>query len=297
MNNTKITIPTGKIAIHGIFILFCLACLLPFLMIIAISLTGEQDILDYGYRLIPRNLSRLAYEIIFSNPQQIFQSYRVSLFVSLFGSVVSVFLMMLASYPLSRKNFTLRRGIMFYIFFTMLFSGGLVPSYILITRYLRLGNTIWVMIIPSLVNAWGIIIMRSFCMKIPESIFESAKIDGAREMQIFFTFVIPLSTPVLATMMLFGVLQRWNDWFTALLYIRDSSLYPLQYLLQRIMRELQFLEDLSEDMMMDINSVVSTPGESMRMAMCVIAAGPMILIFPFFQRFFVRGVTVGSIKG
>ena len=186
---------------------------------------------------------------------------------------------------------------MFYIFFTMLFSGGLVPSYILVTRYLKLGNTIWVLIIPSLVNAWGIIIMRSFCMKIPESIFESAKMDGARELQIFFTFVLPLSTPVLATMMLFGVLQRWNDWFTALLYIRDSALYPLQYLLQRIMRELQFLKDLSETMMMDIESVVETPGESMRMAMCVIAAGPMILIFPFFQRFFVRGVTVGSIKG
>ncbi|MFW6213613.1 MAG: carbohydrate ABC transporter permease, partial [Spirochaetota bacterium] len=226
------------------------------------------------------------------------QSYKVSLFVSLFGTAVSVFVMLLAAYPLSRTRFRYRGVVMFIIFFTMLFSGGLVPTYILITRYLRLGNTIWVLIIPGLVNAWTIIIMRSFCQKIPESIFESAKIDGANEMTIFLRLVIPLSKPLIATMALLGVLSRWNDWFTALLYIRDESLFPLQYLLQRIMRELRFLADLTnQQMTINVADIVRIPTESMRMAMAVVAAGPMLLIFPFFQRYFVKGMTVGSIKG
>jgi putative aldouronate transport system permease protein len=284
--------------VNTTYLLFCAACLIPFLLVVAISLSSEADIFEYGYRLFPKQIDLTAYRYVFENPQQIAQSYKVSLFVSLFGTAVSVFVMLLAAYPLSRTRFRYRGPVMFVIFFTMLFSGGLVPSYILITQYLRLGNTIWVLIIPGLVNAWAIIIMRSFCQKIPESIFESAKIDGAREISIFFRLVIPLSKPLIATMALLGVLQRWNDWFGALLYIRDESLYPLQYLLQRIMRELQFLSDMTrQQMTIRVENIVRIPGETMRMAMAVVAAGPMLLIFPFFQRYFVKGITIGSIKG
>ncbi|MFW5776273.1 MAG: carbohydrate ABC transporter permease [Spirochaetota bacterium] len=288
----------GGIVINATYILFCAACLLPFLLVVAISVSSEADITHDGYRLIPAALDLTAYRYVFENPGQIIQSYKVSLFVSLFGTAVSVFIMLLAAYPLSRTRFRSRGIVMFYIFFTMLFSGGLVPSYILITRYLRLGDTIWVLIVPGLVNAWTIIIMRSFCRKIPESIFESAKMDGANEFQIFLRLVIPLSKPLIATMALLGVLTRWNDWFTALLYIRDESLFPLQYLLQRIMRELQFLMDITQrQMTINLADVVRIPGETMRMAMAVVAAGPMLVVFPFFQRYFVKGMTVGSIKG
>ncbi|MFP4376527.1 MAG: carbohydrate ABC transporter permease [Spirochaetales bacterium] len=284
--------------VNSTYILFCAACLVPFLLVVAISFSSESDIMADGYRLIPRQIDLTAYRFVFETPDQIIQSYKVSLFVSLFGTAVSVFVMLLAAYPLSRTRFRYRGVVMFIIFFTMLFSGGLVPTYILITRYLRLGNTIWVLIIPGLVNAWTIIIMRSFCQKIPESIFESAKIDGANEMTIFLRLVIPLSKPLIATMALLGVLSRWNDWFTALLYIRDESLFPLQYLLQRIMRELRFLADLTnQQMTINVADIVRIPTESMRMAMAVVAAGPMLLIFPFFQRYFVKGMTVGSIKG
>lgn len=284
--------------IHASYLLFCAACLIPFLLVLAISFSSEADITKQGYRLIPSAIDFTAYRYVFSNPRQIVQSYKVSLFVSLFGTAVSVFVMLLAAYPLSRRRFRSRGIVMFYIFFTMLFSGGLVPTYILITRYLHLGNTIWVLIIPGLVNAWTIIVMRSFCQKIPESIFESAKMDGASELTIFLRLVIPLSKPLIATMALFGVLQRWNDWFTALLYIREESLYPLQYLLQRIMRELQFLIDITEQQtMLNLEEIVRVPGETMRMAMAVVAAGPMLVVFPFFQRYFVKGITIGSIKG
>lgn len=288
----------GGIVINATYILFCAACLIPFLLVVAISLSSEADITRDGYRLIPAAIDLTAYRYVFENPDQIIQSYQVSLFVSLFGTAVSVFIMLLAAYALSRRRFRFRGIVMFYVFFTMLFSGGLVPSYILITRYLRLGNTIWVLIVPGLVNAWTIIIMRSFCQKIPESIFESAKMDGANEFQIFLRLVIPLSKPLIATMALLGVLTRWNDWFTALLYIRDESLFPLQYLLQRIMRELQFLMDITQrQMTINLADIVRIPGETMRMAMAVVAAGPMLVVFPFFQRYFVKGMTLGSIKG
>jgi putative aldouronate transport system permease protein len=288
----------GGIVINATYILFCAACLIPFLLVVAISLSSEADITRDGYRLIPAGIDLTAYRYVFENPDQIIQSYQVSLFVSLFGTAVSVFIMLLAAYALSRRRFRFRGIVMFYVFFTMLFSGGLVPSYILITRYLRLGNTIWVLIVPGLVNAWTIIIMRSFCQKIPESIFESAKMDGANEFQIFLRLVIPLSKPLIATMALLGVLTRWNDWFTALLYIRDESLFPLQYLLQRIMRELQFLMDITQrQMTINLADIVRIPGETMRMAMAVVAAGPMLVVFPFFQRYFVKGMTLGSIKG
>ena len=206
--------------------------------------------------------------------------------------------MALVAYPLSRQNFKLRQPITFFIFFTMLFGGGLIPTYILNTQYLHLGNTIWIYILPGLASAWYIIIIRTFFSQLPQSLVESAKVDGAKELRIFFQIVLPLSKPVLATVLLMTLLAKWNDWYTSLIYIRDSKLYSLQYMLQKMLREAEFVKGLSNSQMgLNIQLDTEVPTESVRFAMVIVAAGPMLVVFPFFQKYFTRGLTVGAVKG
>lgn len=284
--------------IHVSMILYSLTILIPFLLLISISLSSESDISHFGYRFIPKNIVFTAYKFIFADPGQIVQSYKISIIVAGLGTFISVLIMASCAYSLSRKDFKYKSIITFYIFFTMLFSGGLVPSYILITKYLQLQNTIWVLIIPYLVNAYHIIIIRTFFQDLPVSIFESAKIDGATELIIFIKLVLPLSKPVIATISLFGLLGRWNQWFPSLLYITDKKLYPLQYLLQRIIMNMEFLFNQMDKLPPGAREIFGQlPGESARMAMVIVAAGPMLVIFPFFQKYFAKGLTIGSIKG
>jgi putative aldouronate transport system permease protein len=280
-----------------ILLLFSLACIIPFILVISISLSKEKDILDFGYKLIPKQLDFTGYKFVFANLEQIINAYKTTAFVSFVGTLLSVLVIALAAYPLSRSSFRYKKQITFYLFFTMLFGGGLVPSYILITRYLKLSDKIWVMIIPGLVNVWYIFLMRTFFQKIPESIFESARIDGANEFKIFWKLVLPLSKPVIATVALFGVLGRWNIWFEALLYIQKENLYTLQFLLQRMLQSMQFLVENMDKMPPGALDIEKVPGETTRMAMVIVAAGPMVIIFPFFQKYFVQGLTVGSVKG
>lgn len=204
-----------------------------------------------------------------------------------------------SAYPLSRPNYKYKKIATFFIFFTMLFSGGLIPTYIWITRYLHLGDTIWVYILPCLVNAFHVIVIRSFFQGLPQALMESAKIDGASELQTFFKIVMPLSKPVIATISLLTLLSRWNDWNTALIYIKSSNLYSLQYLLQKILREAEFVKNMAESspvagVDLDLSNL---PSVTIRFAMCMVAAGPMLIIFPFFQKYFAKGLTVGAVKG
>lgn len=299
MNSLKLKRNKENIWIHIFFIIACLSFILPFLLVVSVSFSNEQSISQYGYGLIPREFDLTAYRLIFKNPEQIKNSYIITAFQSAVGTLLSVFIMSLCAYPLSRSNFRYKGFITFIIFFTMLFGGGLIPSYILVTQYLKLGNTVWVYIFPSLVNAFYIIVFRTFFQGLPESLQESAKIDGARELRIFFQIILPLSKPVLATIALFNVIDRWNNWYTALLYIRDQELYTLQYLLQRILREADFINNLAAENLSTASNLIpfKMPVESMRYAMLVVAAGPMIVIFPFFQKYFSRGLTIGSVKG
>ncbi len=284
--------------IHIFFIIVCLSFIVPFLFVVSISFSSHDAIAQFGYRLIPKEFDLTAYRLAFRNPQQMKDSYLVTIFQSGLGTLLSVLIMSLCAYPLSRRNFKYRGVITFIIFFTMLFGGGLIPTYILITQYLKLGNTIWVYIFPSLVNAFQIIIFRTFFQGLPESLQESAKIDGASELRIFFQIILPLSTAVLATMGLFNIIDRWNNWMTSLLYIRNQELYTLQFLLQRILMEAQFLNNLAQDMPAGIDKgSFRMPTESLRYAMLVIAAGPMLFVFPFFQKYFSRGLTIGAVKG
>lgn len=288
----------GTSLIHLFFIVTCLTFIIPMIYVLSISFSSEKAISDFGYSLIPKVWSLDAYKHIFRNPDQVIYSYQTTILFSLVGSFASLLVMALVAYPLSRQNFKLRQPITFFIFFTMLFGGGLIPTYILNTQYLHLGNTIWIYILPGLASAWYIIIIRTFFSQLPQSLVESAKVDGAKELRIFFQIVLPLSKPVLATVLLMTLLAKWNDWYTSLIYIRDSKLYSLQYMLQKMLREAEFVKGLSNSQMgLNIQLETEVPTESVRFAMVIVAAGPMLVVFPFFQKYFTRGLTVGAVKG
>ena len=281
------------------FTVFCVLMILPLIILISVSFSSEQDIAQYGYRIIPKALDFGSYEYVFKNPKSIIDAYKITIIYSVLGTFTTVFAQAMIAYPLSRRNLRGRNAITFYLYFTMLFGGGLVPSYILNTQYLHLNNTIWIYILPGMVSAWGVFMMRTFFQGIPNEIIESMYIDGASEYNIFFKTILPLSKPVLATMALTTFLAKWNDWNISMLYIDKEELMSLQYLLQRIMRNIELLQQQS-DIGIDISSLLSAaeiPSESARMAMAVVAAGPALVIFPFFQKYFVKGLTVGSVKG
>ncbi|MBQ4517048.1 MAG: carbohydrate ABC transporter permease [Clostridia bacterium] len=291
----------GKVLIHVFFILFSLTFILPILSVLSVSLTDESVITQAGYSLIPKKFSTLAYSYIFSNPKKIIDGYAVTIFIASVGTVLSLLVTTSVAYALSRKNFAYRKFVTYYIFFTMLFSGGLVPSYILITQYLHLTNNIWVYILPGTISAWNVIVVRTFMQGIPDALVESAKIDGASEYRIYLQIIIPLSKPVLATIGLLTMLANWNSWQPSMLYIRPthSHLYTLQYLLQRMLLDAQFAQDMANlaPGSLAMSEAVEVPSEGMRFAMCVLAAGPMLVVFPFFQKYFSKGLTVGAVKG
>lgn len=286
-----------EIIIMAVFAVLSLCFLIPFLMVLSISFSSESEIVRNGYSLIPREFTLDAYLYIFENPTEIITGYQVTTFVTVAGTFISVFLMAMCAYCLVRSNCKFRRPLMFYIFFTMLFSGGLVPSYILVTQYLHLNDSIWILTINGLVNVFHITLLRTYFQNIPDGLFEAAKIDGANEFAIFYRILLPMSKPAIATVALMGALARWNDWYTAMLYITKPELTPLSYVLYKVMADLQFMASNMQNLPESFTHTVTLPAETARMAMCVIAAGPMLFIFPFFQKYFVSGLTVGSIKG
>ncbi len=294
MTNKK-KFPWGQLVLNAIFILASLTFILPLILMISISISSEDAITEFGYTILPKVVGFDGYKAIMQNPTQLLNSYKVTIIFSVVATVLSMLVKALAAYPLSRPNYKFKKASTMLMFFTMLFSGGLVPSYILCTKYLHLDNTIWIYILPGLVGAWDIFIMRTFFQGLPAGLVEAAKIDGASEFRIFFTIIIPLSTPVLASLGFMYLIGKWNDWNTALIYIRDTELYSLQYLLQRILREAEFIENMAKQG----QSVgdYTPPTETMRYAMAVLAAGPMMIIFPFFQKYFAQGLTIGSVKG
>lgn len=296
MNDAK-RLSIGNSIIHIIFICVSLSMVVPMLLVVAISLTEEQSIIKHGYSLIPNVISFEAYRLIFQAPLLMFRAYGVTISVTVLGTIGSLLLTAMIAYGISRRDYRYGQLTTFYVFFTMLFSGGLVPSYILITQYLGLRNTLWALILPAMISPFYVMIMKGFLSKMPHEIVESAKVDGAGEWRIFFTIVLPLSTPALATLGLFISFNYWNSWFPALLYIDKESLVPIQLLLVRMMQQVEFLKQNPEFINQLGEEIKEFPSLSARMALTVVAAGPMMFVFPFFQRFFVQGLTVGSLKG
>lgn len=278
-----------------IFAILCLLIVFPFWLLLSASLSNGEVLATKGYQIWPNPVDFSSYKYVFENPQQILRAYGVTFVFSSVTMVLAVLCMAMVAYPLSRSNLKGRNVINFYLYFTMLFGGGLVPTYILIAKFLHLNDTMWVYILPALINPWHVFMIRTFFKGIPGEIVESATIDGASEYTIFIKMIIPLSKPVLATIALFTFLGKWNDWNTALIYITKPELYSLQYLLQKIMEDINLLKQNQQvASMMDVANI---PTETVRMAMAVVVAGPALVVFPFFQKYFVKGLTVGSVKG
>lgn len=282
---------------HLFFVLLSIGILAPFLLIVSVSLTDEKALAEFGYSFIPSRFSLVAYDFILQSPAALLRAYGNTIFITVIGTVLSLLLTSMVAYVISRRDYRLRVPLTVYIFFTMLFSGGLVPFYILMTQYLHLKDSLWAIILPGMLSPFYVLIMKGFMGKIPHELIESAKVDGASERRIFFQMILPLSTPALATLGLFIAFNYWNEWFNALLFIDNDKLVPLQLLLVRIMNTLDFLRNNSEYIQSLGLDMSQLPNESMRMALVILVAGPMMFIFPFFQKYFVQGMTVGSLKG
>lgn len=290
------SIPTERFFLV-ILSIFALTCIFPLVFVAIISLTDNDALTANGYSLIPEKWSLEAYRYIFSEGSQLLTSLMTTVVITVIGTVITVFMTGTYAYVLSRKSFEFKKFFTFFLFFTMLFSGGMVPSYLIMTKFLNLKNTIWALILPLAFSPYNVIILRTFFKKtIPESLIESAKLDGASEFRIFWKIVIPLAIPGVATIALFASLGYWNDWFNALLYIDNNKIIPLQYLLMKIQSSLDFMSNntISLDQQQAIQRAM--PQESMRMAMVVIATLPIAIVYPFFQKYFVQGLTIGGVK-
>ncbi|MDF2539290.1 MAG: binding-protein-dependent transport system inner rane component [Herbinix sp.] len=286
----------GKLMVYLFVGLFSLACLYPFLMVIGGSLTTQSEVTNYGIRVFPHKPTLAAYKALFINRSAIISGYKVTIFVTVVGTAMSLFVNSMMGYVLSRKKLRFRRFINLYVLITMLFSGGMVPWYMVCVHYLHLKNHIWALIIPSMCSAWYIFLLRNYFTGIPEEMYESAKIDGASEITIFLRIYLQLSKPVLATVTLFTALGYWNDWWLGLMLIEKSEMQPLQMLLRNIISNIQFLQTMQSSP--QIQQLMATiPGDGIKMALVIITTGPIILLYPLLQRYFIKGIMVGAVKG
>ncbi len=290
----KIKKNIGQMSLHTFFILLCLCYIIPIVLVISISFEGQSG---QFFSLFPKEFSLTGYQMIFERPKKIFDAYAVTIFYSVTATVGRLIVMSLFGYALSKRDFKYRNILTFLLFFTTLFNGGLVPSYLVNTNLLHLKNTIWIYIFPALLSAWDVIVIRTFFQGLPIELFEAARIDGATEFQCWHRIAIPLATPVLASVGFLGFINLWNNWSTSQIYIRDPELYSLQYLLKLILDNEDMLKQMAQAGMALGSTAELENLESMRFAMAVVAAGPICFLFPFFQKYFARGMTLGSVKG
>lgn len=279
--------------------IFSLACIIPFILVFSASFTDEMSLLKNGYQMIPSKFSFAAYEYIFKIGRQIVRSFGVSVFITVAGTIFSVTMMAFYAYALSSPMFKFSKFFNFMAFITMLFSGGLVPTYLVVNKVVGIRDTLLALILLPAMNVFFIIVMRTFFKtSVPQSIIEAARIDGASELKIFISVVLPISLPSIATIALFTTLGYWNDWYTALLYIDSPQNTPLQYMLKKIDQTMEFLLQNSTQLGATSSDVVaSLPQETVKMAVVVVSTLPIACAYPFFQKYFVKGLTVGAVKG
>ncbi len=279
-----------------IITIFSLICFFPFLLIISGSLTANESIIRDGFHLIPKVFSLEGYQMVFTFPTQLIKAYGVTIFVTVVGTLLGLFLITMAGYVLQRKDFKYRNQLSFFIYFTTLFGGGLVPWYIMLTTYFGLTDTYAVLILPGLMTPFLIILMKNFIKSaIPEELFEAAKIDGANDFRIYYSVVLKLAMPGIATVGLFLALTYWNDWFMSSLFINDASMYQLQYYLYNTINTMMFVSQMATGTGVSLGREI--PTESTKMAMAIVVTGPIIFLYPFVQRYFVKGLTIGAVKG
>ena len=288
-----------ELIFHIILGLFALCCILPFLFVVIISFSAESSIKTIGYSFVPAQWSLEAYRQVFKLGDQLWLSYFNSFFITIVGTVVSVAVCVLYAYPLFRKDFKLRGFFTFFSFFTMIFGGGLIPTYIVCKNLLGMSNNYAALIVPMLVNPFNIIVMRTFFQtSVPFDLIEAATIDGSGEYSTLTRVILPIVKPGIATVALLTALAYWNEWFLCLLYITDRHLYPLQYLLMEMQRNAEFISRNSSVMgAASAEAVRNLPNQTMRMAVVVFIVLPIACAYPFFQRYVVAGLTIGSVKG
>ena len=291
----------GQYVLAFILGLFTLFCFLPVLLVVIVSFSAETSVAAKGFSFFPTEWSTKAYDYVFKFGRQLLVSYGVTTFVAVFGTLLSLWLTSMFAYSLSRKNFNWRNGLSVYLLITMLFSGGTLGGYLINTNVFHLKNTLWVLILPGCITTMNVIVMRTFInTNVPDSLVEAAKIDGASDYRLFFVIIVPIMAPVLAALGFMTAIGHWNQWMTSYLYITKSELTTLQHMLMKIEKNLDFLKEqlaqgrLSQE---QIEEFKNAPSETARMAMLFCTLGPVLVIYPFFQRFFIKGMTVGAVKG
>jgi putative aldouronate transport system permease protein len=284
-----------QLSINFVLMILALTCILPFVLLVIASFTDESALIRNGYTFFPEKLSLTAYEYLFRQGEMILRAYGITILVTAVGTSLGLFMTAMLAYPLSRKDFSKRNLFSFIVFFTMLFNGGLVPSYLMWTTVFHVKNTIYALIFPNLLlGAFYVILMRNYIYtNVPPELIEAAKIDGAGEYRTFFQIVLPLSLPILATVGLMTGIGYWNDWTNGLYYLTDQRLFSIQNVLNRILTDIQFLNRGTINQQVG----VELPSSSIRMAIAVVGMIPILVLYPFFQKYFVKGITLGAVKG
>ncbi len=288
-----------QILANFVLILFTVFVITPFILLIMSSITEENTLIRNGYAFFPEKFSLEAYAYIFKNAEKIMRAYGITILVTVVGTCVNVMLSTMIAYPLSIERLPGRRIITFYLFFTMLFSGGLVPTYLMYTNYFHIKNTLWALLIPNfLLSAMNVLLIRTYIStSIPSALFEAAKVDGAGEFVVFFKLVIPLSKPIIVTMGTFAGLGYWNDWTNGLYYLTDSKYYSIQNLLNKMITDIQVLSSNSTMASQASSEMAKLPTVGVRMAIAVVAMLPIFVVFPFLQKYFQKGIALGAVKG
>lgn len=286
--------------IHVVMILLCVLCIMPFLLIVVSSFTEESTLLMNGYSFFPKKVSTYAYSYILSGGgMKVLHGYVVSVGITVLGTCLSIALTVLFAYPLSRSDLPFRNVFAFFVFFTMLFNGGLVPSYMMWTKVFHIKNTFAALLFPSLLlNAFYIIMMRTyFSSTIPKELLEAVKMDGGGEMITLVKIVLPLSKPMVATLVFMIGLGYWNDWMNGLYYVTDSNYYSIQNILNRMLSDVQFLSSAAAAQSGASAASTNLPSTGIRMSVAVLGILPILVIYPFFQKYLVKGIMIGGVKG
>lgn len=292
--------PATNAFLSAFMVIMAAVFIAPLILVVSISFSGTDGILKEGYRFIPAEFTFQAYIFLYNASQGVFRAYANTIFYSVVGTVASLFVMSMFAYVISRKDFRFRNGFAFYAFFSTMFGGGLVSVYMLYCRYLHINDTIWIFLLPGLVSPFQCIILRTFINStIDDALLESARLDGAGDFMIYYKIVLPLFKPGLAAVGMNTFVAKWNDWFTGLTYVKNVKLQPIMTYLQKIQKNMDYLKaDTPENAGPErLEMLKNMPSDAARMAITVIAILPLLICYPFFQKYFIRGLTIGGVKG
>lgn len=284
--------------LHLPMMALAVACVLPFLLLVISSISDESSILRQGYTFFPDQLGLGAYNYLWNHSEQLARAYGITVFITVFGTAASLLMTSMLAYPMSRQGVPLRNGIAFFVFFTLLFNGGLTPTYLVYVQYFDIKNTIMALIVPGLLmNGFNVLLMRTFFMTtIPPALIEAAQIDGSGEFKIFWKIIVPLSMPIVATVGLIQTIIYWNDWFNGMIYVTDSRLFSVQNILNRMLTDIQFLTESKFSAQLG-EAGANLPSTTVKMAIAVIGVLPIMVMYPFFQKYLIKGITIGAVKG